>query len=83
MKLKKINLDQDLDNIEVTIKLLNVLEDFKVLGAQELNEEFKTIAEDDCCGDCRNRKDECYCRQENGDCGRYMREYDDGADYED
>lgn len=78
MKSRKISLEEDVECIEICIKLFNLLEDFNIPSAEKINEDLKYTLEEDCCHDCQARKDDCTCRD-----GRYMAEYDDGADYED
>lgn len=80
MKPKKID-TESLQDLQIVQALANFLIILDIKSAEDLYAEIDEIADEDFCGDCESHKDYCECNQDHG--GRYMREYDDGADYED
>ena len=81
MKSKKIDLS-DIDHINQMQSLGEFLCKLNIRSADQLLETCDDILTEDFCSDCETHKDGCECNDE-GLGGRYMREYDDGADYED
>lgn len=80
MKSKKIDIDS-LEDLQLIQKLANFLIVLDIKSAEDLYQEVDDIADENFCGECESHNDYCECNQDHG--GRYMREYDDGADYED
>ena len=80
MKSKKIDLES-LKDIEVIQALTNFLIILNIQSAEELYEDVDYIADQEFCGECETHKNYCECEKDREP--TYMREYDDGADYED
>jgi len=81
MKSKKIDIT-DRDDLVQMEALGGFLFQLGVKSGEELCISCDDILTEEFCRDCDNHKDGCECNDE-GLGGRYMREYDDGADYED
>ena len=64
------------------ICLAGFLSELGISSADDMACTCDEILSDDFCGTCEAHKDDCDCGSGDGG-GRYMREYDDGADYED
>lgn len=73
--------DTDLADMQILHGFTGFLIGLGVASAQEASQTVDEIIADDFCGDCERHVDDCSCRQDEE--GRYMREYDDGADFED
>jgi hypothetical protein len=80
MNKKRIDLTNKNDANKIS-DLCAFLYDIGIRSSEELCKESEEILMN-WCDDCDHCKDECECRDEDYG-GRYMREYDDGADYED
>lgn len=81
MKSKPIDFEQDAHSLNAGIALMNLLVCFGIPSAEEMKADLEYTLEEDCCHECDSRKDDCECEYERN--GRYMPEYDDGADFED
>ena len=82
MKSKKIDLT-DSDCVHIIQSLGGLLYKLNIQSADPLLDKCEEILTEDFCDSCESHKDECDCPTEHEMGGRYMREYDDGADYED
>lgn len=80
MKSKKID-THDLKDLQAVSRLANFLMNLNIKSAEDLYQEMEDAISVEFCDYCETHKDYCECHQDHG--GRYMREYDDGADYED
>ena len=80
MNKKKIDLTEKKD-IQQVSNLANFLYTYlDIKSGLKLTDECEDLLEE-WCDECDYHKEDCECRDEGY--GRYMREYDDGADYED
>jgi hypothetical protein len=80
MKWTKIKY-QDYDELQLSTALFMFLEALDIKSAIDAANICQASIDDEFCSECKIIKDDCECRED--DYGRYMREYDDGADYED
>jgi hypothetical protein len=78
---KKIDMCE-IDDINATQSLGEFLCKLNINSADKLLEECDNNLTENFCSECEYRKSNCECREDDYG-GRYMREYDDGADYED
>ena len=79
MKSKKIDFTDDYDDLIFVIGLARFLDKLQISSADDLEHIAINMHENNFCDRCEYRKENCECYSE----GSYMREYDDGADYED
>lgn len=79
MKSKKIDFTESYDDLLKIMPLGVLLFKLDIPSAAEFTGEIDDTHTGTFCDDCEYRKENCKCN-----CfGRYMPEYDDGADYED
>jgi hypothetical protein len=69
------------DDINIIESFGELLLQLEIVSSEPLLEHCDDILCNDFCYDCESHVDECKCNEDYG--GRYMREYDDEASFED
>lgn len=77
-------IDQDnIEEYEAIISFMYFLHTLGIKSAYESLTEVEKFVDREFCDTCRSPEDHCECADYEKYGGRYCREYDDGADYED
>lgn len=79
MKSKQIDFTEEYIDLIKVAELASFLYQLNIASAFDLEHQAGELHSDVYCGECTSEIDHCECNSD----GRYMSQYDDGADYED